>query len=187
MDTKWDLHEKNLITLLKRNDKTAFNELFWKYEHSIYLNVLKLTRHEAIAQDIVQETFITLWEKRSTIDPDKSLSGWLFVLSYNRSLNVLKKNLRESKILSELGMQVCSFKESDEDDQRKTESLYAGIHRLSAQQKRVLELCKLEGKTYEETASEMQISKHTVKEYLSAAMASLRNFVKKIPFLIGLA
>ena len=57
--------------------------------------------------------------------------------------------------------------------------LKRAIDQLSPQKQRIVKLCKLEGKTYEEAAAEMKISRHTVKEYLSAAMASLSEYVRQ--------
>jgi RNA polymerase sigma-70 factor (ECF subfamily) len=68
--------------------------------------------------------------------------------------------------------------------------LEKAIEQLSPQKRRIINLCKLEGKTYEEAAAELNISRHTVKEYLSAAMASLNDYVRKhashvtVPFLL---
>ena len=59
--------------------------------------------------------------------------------------------------------------------------LEKGIEQLSPQKRRVFDLCKLQRKTYEEAAQELNISKHTVKEYLSDAMNFLKEFAKQSP------
>jgi RNA polymerase sigma-70 factor (ECF subfamily) len=57
--------------------------------------------------------------------------------------------------------------------------LKRGIDQLSPQKQKIVKLCKLEGKTYEEAAAELKISRHTVKEYLSGAMASLGEYMRQ--------
>jgi RNA polymerase sigma-70 factor (ECF subfamily) len=55
------------------------------------------------------------------------------------------------------------------------------LARLSPQRRRVFELCKLQGKTYEEAAMELHISKYTVKEYLSAAVVAVKEYSRRHP------
>ena len=64
--------------------------------------------------------------------------------------------------------------------------LEQAITQLPSQRQRVFLLCKLQGKSYEETAAIMKISRHTVKEYLSLAMENIKDFIKNnpIPFLL---
>ena len=94
--------DKTLAALLVQGNMDAFDDIYWKYQRAIYLNSFRITRDEVTAQDIVQEVFISLWEKRQSINPDLPLAGWLFVSSYNRSLNILKKKLRESVAIEQL-------------------------------------------------------------------------------------
>ena len=84
-----------LAERLRNDDVDAFTALYWKYHVALYSNALKLTRDTQVAEDIVQEVFITLWEKRYDIDPKKDISGLLFVISYNKSINILKRKSRE--------------------------------------------------------------------------------------------
>jgi len=75
----------DLALRLRNNDISAFNTLYWDYHGPVYANALKLTRDSSIAEDIVQEVFVTLWEKRHTIDPKQDVAGWLFVVSHNKA------------------------------------------------------------------------------------------------------
>ena len=59
--------------------------------------------------------------------------------------------------------------------------LYEAINLLSPQKRKVFTLCKLEGKTYEEAAEKLNISKHTVKEYLGHAVASVKSHINNNP------
>ena len=173
---------KELAERLRNDDKEAFNDLYWKYHSAIYYNVLKLTRDLFIAEDIVQEVFITLWEKRHSLDAGQEISGWLFVVSYNKSISHLKRKLKES--LAQTGLQPTVEDIIDTgDDLADTRMgiLEKAIEQLSPQKRKVFELCKLQRRTYEEAAQELKISKHTVKEYLSAAVISIREYIKQHP------
>ncbi|MBN9382978.1 MAG: sigma-70 family RNA polymerase sigma factor [Chitinophagaceae bacterium] len=168
--------EKILVRRLVAGELAAFNEIYSLYFHPVYSNAVKITRDTAVAEDILQEVFITLWEKRTTIDPERSLAGWLFVLCYHRSINILKRRLRESLLYRQLPQPA---ENSAEDEMRfgiQWNILENAISRLSPQRRRVFELCKLQGKSYEQAAAELHISKYTVKEYLSAALTSIREY-----------
>lgn len=173
---------KELAELLRKNDKEAFNVLYWKYHSAIYYNVLKLTRDFIIAEDIVQEVFITLWEKRHNLDPEQEISGWLFVVSYNKSVSHLKRKLKESLAQTGLHQPLEDTIDAGHDlVNTQLNMLEKAIEQLSPQKRRVFELCKLQRRTYEEAAEELQLSKHTVKEYLSGAVISIKEYIKQNP------
>jgi RNA polymerase sigma-70 factor (ECF subfamily) len=168
--------EKELARRLIEGDLAAFNEIYQKYFHPVYCNALKITREVPVAEDVLQEVFIALWEKRQTIDPEKSLAGWLFILCYHKSINILRKKLRESLVYKELQQPEDSSREEEIKYVAQWKILENALSCLSPQRRRVFELCKLQGKTYEEAAMELRISKYTVKEYLSAAIVSIKEY-----------
>ena len=172
-----DCHnEKELASRLVDGDMAAFNELYKKYFHPVYRNALKILRDIPAAEDVLQEVFITLWEKRRTIDPERSLAGWLFILCYNRSVNVLRRRLRESILYRQLPQPWEPSPEEEIKYSTQWKILEDAMSCLSPQRRKVFELCKLQGKSYEEAARELDISKYTVKEYLSAAVHSIKEY-----------
>ena len=165
--------DNTLVTLLQQGDLQAFDKLYWKYHSALYNNVLKITRDTGAAEDIVQEIFITLWQKRMLIETSKSISGWLFVISYNRAINWQRKKLLETQKQQNITVEEDA---STDTYNMQMKMLEDALEKLSPQKRRVFELCKLQGKTYKETAEELNISSHTVKEYLSGAMASVKEY-----------
>lgn len=169
-----------LVYRLHKSDIGAFDRLYQKYHHAIYRNIFKLTKSDDASQDILQDIFVVLWEKRTEIKPEQSVSGWLFVLSFNRSVSYLRRKFRESLVVNSIPF---AETESDNDDMQAINDqyflLYEAINTLSPQKKKVFMLCKLEGKTYEEAAEKLNISKHTVKEYLGHAVLSVKNHISK--------
>jgi RNA polymerase sigma-70 factor (ECF subfamily) len=177
-----DIVNNELIERVQNDEKEAFDELYRKYHSAIYYNILKLTRDAIVSEDIVQEVFITLWEKRHDLNIEQGISGWLFVVSYNRSISYLKRKLKES--LARTGLQQNIENTTDAENSftnTQMSILEKAIEQLSPQKRRVFELCKLQRKTYAEAADELQISKHTVKEYLSGAVISIKNYVQQYP------
>jgi len=183
-----DLTENELVKRLQQDDVDAFDIFYRRYHQDLYFNILKLTHDADASRDILQEVFITLWEKRLTLDPGQPLPAWLFVVGYNKSINYLKKALRQSiRIIyaddREMDIQALP-REEDADLMDAREKLLAeAMQQLSPQKRKVFELCKLQGKTYEETARELDISKHTVKEYLSTAVSYVKIYIRQHPSL----
>lgn len=171
--------EMDLVARLINDDMAAFDQLFWLYQKAVYLNVLKLTKDSGVAEDIVQEVFSTLWQKRASLDKERSIGGWLFISSYNRSINALKKKSREAVLLQEAAKELAEDDTQEDLTDIQLSILEKAIGLLSPQRKRVFELCKLQGYTYEQAAQEMGISKHTVKEYLAAAILQIKNHAQQ--------
>jgi RNA polymerase sigma factor (sigma-70 family) len=173
--------DKALVALLHEGFNEGFDSLYWKYHQLIYINVFKFVRNKEESQDILQDVFATLWESRKSIRQEQSVSGWLFVISFNKSVNHIKKKNRHSAAADK----VLSFYppyDEDPDDTRDEhyQILHAAISGLSPQKQKVFTLCKLEGKSYEEAARQLNISRHTVKEYLSLGMFAVRDAFRNI-------
>jgi len=163
---------------LAQGDECMFGMLYDKYHHALYLNVIKLVHDPAEAEDIVQDAFLTLWSKRAQIDVERPVGGWLFTVSYNLSLDLLKKKLRQHAF-----MRVAANIETDgkgrEFQEFQWSLLEEAISHLSPKKKKAFQLCKLEGKSYEEASIELGISKYTINEYLKEGMAFIREYVRQ--------
>lgn len=170
--------EYELLCRLVKDDCAAFDAIYRHYSGAVYSNALKLTRDTVIAQDVLQDVFITLWEKRKIIDVNRPVGGWLFTTCYNKSINQLRKKLHESLICRQLQQPVSETNADTALYEQQWQLLEKTIARLPPQKRKVFELCKLQGKTYEETATILHISKYTVKEYLSGAVCFVKAQVK---------
>jgi RNA polymerase sigma-70 factor (ECF subfamily) len=173
-------NDYELVSRLRNDDVDAFDAFYQKYHQGLYFSILKVVWQPAAAQDVLQEVFLTLWEQRSGLDPGRSLSSWLFTIAYNKSVNHLRRTLRKELSLEgrECELHVLQEEEGPNPETR-TILLQEAMSRLSPQKRRVLELCKLQGKSYEETAKEMQLSRHTVKEYLATAISSIKLYIRQ--------
>lgn len=173
--------EKALVIRLRDGDVDAFDIIYWHYHEAIYRNILRLTKDEEAAADLLQDVFVKFWEKRSTLLPDKSVSGLLFVISYHIAINHGKQIIRDLVAKQELSVQ------SETPDielvtpplEAQHQLLEKAIATLTLQKQRVFIRCKLEGKSYEEVGKELGISRYTVKEHLGIAMKSVKTYMHK--------
>ena len=172
-----------LVERLKNGDRAAFDALYWQYHEVVYRNILKFTKEPVAAEDILQEVFTKVWEKRADINPSQSFAGWIFVISFRLSVNYTRKRLREQTLHKKLlNLDTDqSINGGPELYEQQYQLLEKAIAQLTPQKRKVVTLCKLEGKTYEEAACELKISRNTVKEHLQAAMVNLNEYVRKNP------
>lgn len=171
--------EYELRCRLVQDDCTAFDALYRHYFSAVYSNALKLTRDPAVAQDVLQDVFIALWENRKTIDVNRPVGGWLFATCYNKAVNQLRKKLQQSLTHRQLQPPDAETNTDTALYEQQWQVLEKTIAQLPPQKRKVFELCKLQGKSYEETATILQISKYTVKEYLSGAVCFVKAQVKQ--------
>lgn len=173
----------DLASRLRNNDINAFNTLYWEYHGAIYANALKLIKDPIIAEDIVQEVFVTLWGKRHTIDPEQDIAGWLFVVSHHKTVDQLKQKIRHALVQKKLSIagESNSITVNTELKEDQLTTIEEAVDQLSPQKRKVFELCKVQGRTYKKAAEELHISKYTVKEYLSEALISIKKYIGEHP------
>jgi RNA polymerase sigma-70 factor (family 1) len=173
---------------LTRDETWAFDALYHKYHNAVFANIFKLIKQQEAAEDVLQDVFAALWENRKKIDREKSVGGWLFVVSYNKAIKFLNRAVREKiGIREEMPVEIAEAAENGYDQvEYQYHLIIEAVENLSPQKKLIFTLCKLEGKTYEEAARVVGISPHTVKEYLSSALKfikaySLRQYALNAP------
>jgi len=183
-----DQKTNDLASRLRNNDINAFNTLYWEYHAAVYANALKLIKDPVIAEDIVQEVFVTVWGKRHTIDPEQDLVGWLFVISYHKTIDQLKRKLKETLAHKNISISIedHSILVSADLKEEQLTAIEEAMDQLSPQKRKVFELCKVQGRTYKKAAEELHISKYTVKEYLSEALVSIRKYIGEHPRQTGI-
>lgn len=175
--------DAELVVKLQQDEVNAFDTLYWKYHQAVYRNIFKFVKEPLVTEDILQEVFTRLWEKRKDINASQSVAGWLFVISFNLSVDYVRKKMRELNIHKEL------YNMNGDDDglspdnknvyEEQYQLLEEAIAQLSPKKRKIVTLCKLEGKTYDEVADELNISRNTVKEHLSVAMVKLNEYIQK--------
>jgi RNA polymerase sigma-70 factor (family 1) len=183
-----DQKTHDLALRLRNDDINAFNTLYWEYHAAIYANALKLIKDPIIAEDIVQEVFVTVWGKRHTIDAEQDFAGWLFVISYHKTIDQLKRKLKEALAHKNILISIedHSILVNNDLKEEQLTAIEKAMDQLSPQKRKVFELCKVQGRTYKKAAEELHISKYTVKEYLSEALVSIKKYIVEHPRQTGI-
>jgi len=172
-----ELTDNMLVSGIRNSDSACFKILYFKYHDSlINFSYLKLNDKEA-AKDIVQELFSKIWEKRETLDPEKSIKNYLFTICHNLIINTYKKtNLL--KIDGETDSENLEGEEQDLTDQFDGNALKYDIERalilLSEPIRTVFSMSRFDEMKYNEIAEILDISVKTVEARMSKALKFFR-------------
>lgn len=174
------ISEKELLLQLRAGNEHSFAQLYDLYSPRIFGFLLKLTKKEEAAREILQEVFIRLWEKRHTLDPEKSFRSYLFRIAENCVVDFFRKAVQDKKLGKQL-MYLASERYLHVEEQiyerEKNALLNQAINLLPPQRRRVFELCKFEGKSYKEVSLMMGISVSTISDHLLKATRAIRQHI----------
>lgn len=171
------LNERDLLIRLKQGNDDAFQEIYHLHSARLYNNLLRLVKSEDLSMDLLQDLYVKLWNNRESIDIDKSIGAYLFSIAKNLAIDFFRRAARESNLQKHLvAMGTELYNHVDEVFFHKETSaiLNNAIDSLPPQQRKIFNLCKMEGKSYDEAASILGISPATVGNQLVRAVKSVR-------------
>lgn len=176
-----------MVSRLKAGDHEAFTQLYNRYSPALIANLIKLLKSDVLVEEVLQETFMALWEKREEIDPAKPVDGYLFRISANKAKNLFKRAAYDEKMRTYFLPVVESGYEQIETQLFRKENekvLHEMLARLPEKQREVYTLCKLEGLTYREVAGRLGVTESTVNSHIQRANAVLKQLVVNYPQLM---
>jgi RNA polymerase sigma-70 factor (ECF subfamily) len=174
--------DNTLIQQLKNKDERALSLLYDKYSGAIYSVILKMIRDEGKAQNLLQDTFITVWDKAESYDTNKGrFYTWVYRIAKNKTLNVLRK--------TDLLIQTDDFSVyANKEDAISIDSEYleikGAVTTLEQHHKEAIELVYFKGLTHKEAHKEMDVPLGTFKSYVRQALKQLRETYAKTVILI---
>lgn len=159
-----------------------FEEVYSKFHLALYANIIKLVKDPMVAEDILQEVFITFWEKGQKLD-DERLPGWLFTISFNKSITKIRKELIHKSLEISKDIETLSSDNLQMDEEEnfveRWQLVDEASNLLSPARKRVFIMSRFEGKNSKQIAEALEISVEAVYDYRKQAMKTIRNFIKE--------
>ena len=180
-----------LLELLRNGDRAALDIIYFRYADFLFRFSVKRLNCTDTAADLVQELFLKLWIKRDSLLVKGELRAYLTVCLRNLIIDHYSKEVVKNKYLTfaSLNLKDTDNNTSDLLDYRDTSNLLQGsINALPQRMKQVFHLNKVEEYSIDEIADELNLSRQTVKNQLSAAISRLRvslgSFLSLLPLLI---
>jgi len=169
----------DLLVRLQKRDPQALAELYDRYGKMVYGLILRVVSDTGTAEDLVQETFLRVWNRAQGFDSERGAVGpWLMAVARNRAIDYLRsqgRRIRSSvefnetehpSLFANLQTEMLQF---DVIKRMKT-----ALERLDGKQRRAIELAYFEGMSQTEIAERMGQPLGTVKTWVRRALQQLR-------------
>lgn len=164
-----------LIVLLKQKDNNAFNYLYDNYSGALYGIILKIVSDEELAQDILQETFVKIWQAIDSYDEKKGrLFTWILNIARNKAIDKLRSKKVRPEIQS-IDLNVY-FNHNPSFTNVNKIGVKDIVNNLNPDYKKIIDAIYFCGYTHEETSKVLDIPLGTVKTRARAALKELRKY-----------
>lgn len=170
-------NEKKLVLGLKKGEYASFDALFNKYAESLFAFAVSITKDSFLAEEITQDVFLKVWDKRHQIEEHYSFKSFLFSVTFNETISHLRKIKSEkNKIDSLINIRDDISHETEyEVEYRNLKSLANEIiEDFPTKRKQIFKLSREQGLTNKEISEELGISVKTVENQMTAALKTLR-------------
>ncbi len=174
------ISDGKLVNQLKKGDRKAFDTLFYRYKNGMLHFCVSLLKDYDEAENIVQESFIKIWEIRERLDPDKGVEAYLYTIIRNKSYDYFKRLEKEYALQAQLRHHTWPIDSvAVPSDENNPVSLETMLESLPPKRRRIISLFIEQGKSHKEIAEEMDISISTVKNQMVKARKHLQTKSKK--------
>jgi len=175
-----NLTDSHLIALWRTGNEKAFGALFNRYFYKLYTYTSKLVPDKRMAEEIVMDVMLAVWQKRDMLNTSLSLSAYLYRSVKNRLIDHLRKQHVPTVSLDQTTVEPPSqFITDSRLLHKELESQYRlSLNRLPPQKKRIFTMSREEGSSYKEIADRLQLSKNTVENHMVAALRLMKDHMQ---------
>ena len=172
--------DAELVERLRKRDPQALGELYDRYGRLTYSLIYRIVRDTGIAEDLVQETFLRVWNRAQAFDAARgALGSWLLAVARNRAIDYTRSTAGRMRNALELEEteHPSAFVDLEKEvlNSDKTRRVRQAIEKLNANQRSVIELAYFEGLSQTEMAERMGQPLGTVKTWVRMALRALRD------------
>ncbi len=173
--------DNEILSKIALKDSSVFDQLYRSQYRKLFLLSFKYTRNHQVAEEVVHDVFIKIWNRSSALNITQSLNAYLARATVNKSLNVLKKEGRQRKHEEEFdtGQFIAAIAEGVSEEAENAELrlilLEQAIAKLPNQCRNILLMSKFQKLKQQQIADELNISIKTVKNHLTYAYKKLKD------------
>ncbi len=174
------LDEKELLFKMRNGDHSAFEVLYKEHSLEIYRRLLMMVKDADLAEELTQELFIKIWDKRSMIEPNERFKFFLYRLSKNMVIDFYRKAARDLKLQDQIiysSTEINNYTENSIIFNETNNLFQRALASLPPQQQQVFSMCKLQGLSYQEVSELLGISTSTISNHIVKATKTLKQLL----------
>ena len=174
------LSDEALVALAARSEQSALAELYDRFGRPAYGLALRILRDESLAEDAVQEAFLTLWRTAARFVPERGkASTWILTLVHRRAVDIVRREERRRADALEQAPEPESREAVDEEAwlRLQRERVQDALRKLPDQQREAIELAYYGGFTQSELAERLGQPLGTIKSRMFGGLARLRELL----------
>jgi RNA polymerase sigma-70 factor (ECF subfamily) len=174
------LADEELMQLVYRSNADAFEVIYDRHADAAFSLAYRICSQRALAEDVVQEAFLSLWRSRTRYDRNRgSVRTWLLGIVHNRGIDALRRrSVRDRGLTQEEGIEerVAALERTDVDVARREEAreVRDALDELPREQSQVIELAYFGGMTHVQIASMLDMPVGTIKGRMRLGLSKMR-------------
>lgn len=176
MEIARDFSELDCLRRLKQDDERAFDALFRHYSALVYRFAYSYLKSRPEAEEIVQECFLKIWEKRQQLHDDVPLKGYLFTTAHHAILNQLRRHGHHLRYQAHSATQEPALVDNGVEFSELEGVYRAALEQLPPKRREIFILSRQQGLSYPEIAAQLNLSVKTVEAQMSHALKFLRTY-----------
>jgi len=169
-----------LIERVQKGDEKAFETLFRTYYHSLCLFAHKILKDHEVAEEIVQDIYYYMWEKRESLELTTSVKSYLFKSVYNNSLKYIRHQKIVKNYETKVGKEDQPFDLQDNHAEigEIMHIIKLTLENVPERTREIFELNRNEGLKYQEISDKLSISIKTVEAHMTSVLKLFRENLK---------
>ena len=173
---------------LSKGDQSAFSRIYDEYKGRLSYKLLVLLKDEKLAEELLQDLFLKVWENKEKIDPSKSFKAYLYKITENAVIDLYRRAKKETVVLAQIKLANTEFYNHVEDLilQKENEDLIQTLlNQLPPKRREIFIQCKIHGRSYKEVSEEYGIAVTTINDHIQKSMIFFKsklNSGRNIPY-----
>lgn len=182
-DTSYHIIEQTLKAAASKGDQKAFKEIFDHYQHRLYEYIFRMVKSKEIAEELVIDVFMKLWNGREMLQEIENLNGFLFRVAYTKTIDFFRSAAANKNFVDLVEEQISAQDASNAFNELVSkeydEMLRKAIALMPPKRKMIYEMSRDHNLSHEEIAGRLGISKSTVANTIVEAKAFITEYLSK--------